>query len=112
MTNDAAVTLKVKASRLHLEGVDVKIPRVDLPRLDRGRSIPWIRASGRTVSELVSPTGRQLEVHVAFGQPGKVAAKIEELLRDQMNDAAFELQHIVSGSGDARTECFESDTKR
>ncbi|CAN7330388.1 hypothetical protein [Rhizobium sp. LjRoot258] len=44
--------------------------------------------------------------------PAKVAAKIEELLRDQMDDAAFELQHMISGSGDARTECFETDTKR
>ncbi|WP_174824551.1 hypothetical protein [Sphingomonas psychrolutea] len=46
--------------------------------------------------DLVAASRRKLEVDVAVSQPGQISRKIEELLRDQMNDIALTLDPAVN----------------
>ena len=61
--------------RLHFEGIDMQIAHVYVPDLHHGL-VTVVTASWRSMSELVSPAGRNLHLEIAICQRGKISGEI------------------------------------
>lgn len=72
----------------------MKVRREHVTRNNRLRLIFGIRHAA--ASELVSASGRQLEVGITVTKPGKIGGQVEQLLRDKMDDLPLPLRNCFA----------------